>query len=153
LTSPHIVVAFFEVEHTLCNTPIELVLELITEDGQPVVVPSPTGPQAVRVTSVVTVPSPAMAPIAAPGAANAMIEIFPGLPIQPGTYRWQVTLAGEHHEDWYAAFRVLPTPQMPQFTFGAAAPTPPPQPPAEPSPSSPPDEPPEVPPPTLPPQA
>lgn len=106
ITAPHIVVVFFEVEHTLCNTPIELVLELLTEDGQAVQVPSPTGPQPVRVMSVVMVPSPAMAPIAAPGTGNALIDIFPGLPLQPGTYRWQVTLAGQHHDEWYAAFRV-----------------------------------------------
>ena len=68
ITPPHVVVAFFEVEHSLCNTPIELVLELLTEDGQPVSIPSPTGPQPVRVTSVTTVLSPAGAPIAAPGA-------------------------------------------------------------------------------------
>jgi hypothetical protein len=128
ITAPHIVAVFFEVEHSLCNAPIELVLELLTEDGQPVLVPQPTGPQPVRVVSVVTVPSPAMAPIAAPGTGNAMIEIFPGLPIPPGGYRWNVTLAGEHHEEWYAAFRVVPAPQMPQITFGGVVPPPPPSP-------------------------
>lgn len=131
LTQPHVVVIFFEVEHNFCNVPIELILELLTEDGQPVSIPSPTGPQPIRVSNITTVISPAAAPIATPGAGNTMIDIFPGLPLQPGTYRWQVTLAGEHHEEWYAAFRVLPPPQMPQFTFGGSGAPPQPPPPEE----------------------
>jgi hypothetical protein len=119
VTPPHAVAIFFEVEHSLCNRPIEIVLALLTEDGRPVEVPSATGgEQQVTVGSVVTVPSPAMAPLGTPGTGNALIEIFPGLLVPPGGYRWNVTLAGEHHEEWFAAFRVLPPPQMPSFTFG-----------------------------------
>jgi hypothetical protein len=125
ITPSHVVAVFFEVEHAFCNRPIELVLELLNEDGRNVQVQSPVGPQHVAVKSVVTVASPAMAPIGASGTGNAMVEIVPGLMIPPGDYRWNVTLAGEHHEEWFAAFRVLPAPQMPQFTFGAPVQHPP----------------------------
>jgi len=131
ITPPHAVVVFFEVEPAFCNRPIELVLSLLTDDGQPVEMPGPMGEQPVRVSSVVTVPSPAMAPIGSPGTGNALIEIFPGLLVPPGAYRWDATLAGEHHDEWFVSFRVLPPPQMPTFTFGAAAATPPPPPPPE----------------------
>ena len=133
LTPPHAVAVFFEVEHALCNRPIELVLALLTEDGQPVQMPTPTGAQELRISTFVTVPSPAMASIGTPGTGNSLIEIMPGLLVSPGAYRWHASLGGEHHEEWFAAFRVLPPPQMPSFTFGAAAAGPQ-------APSAPPDE-------------
>jgi hypothetical protein len=133
LTPPHAVVVFFEVEHAYCNHPIELVIALLTQDGQTVEMPSPAGPQVVRMVTPVTVASPAMAPLGAPGTGNAMIEIFPGLLVPPGEYRWDVTLAGEHHEEWFAAFRVLPPPPTQSFNFGAppAGPNPPVMPPGD----------------------
>ena len=145
VTPPHTVAIFYEVEHPYCNRPIELVVRLLTEDGHVVQMPGPTGAQQdLRVATVVTVPSPAMAPIGAPGTGTAMIEIFPGLMVAAGSYRWDVSLAGEHHEEWFAAFRVLPPAQMPGFTFGAAPPTPPPGPqripPEEPDPPAAPEE-------------
>src|SRR5450759_2667907 len=96
LTPPHAVAVFFEVDHPDCNHPIELVLALLTEDGQPVHVHGPEGDQEIRISNFVTVPSPGMAPIATPGTGNALIEIFPGLPLQPGGYRWEVTLNQNH---------------------------------------------------------
>ena len=123
LTTPnHAVAIFFEVDHADCNHPIELVLELLTEDGHAVQIPSPAGPQQVRVSNFVTVASPAMAPLGAPGTGNALVEIVPGLPLQPGSYRWNVTLNGNHQEDWFAAFRVLPAAQPPVVSFGAPGP-------------------------------
>ncbi|MGO8873397.1 MAG: hypothetical protein ACLQPH_18740 [Acidimicrobiales bacterium] len=119
MTPPHTVGIFYEVEHPLCNQPIELVARLLTEDGHPALMPDG---QEVRIATVVTVPSPAMAPIGAPGTGTSLIEVFPGLIIPPGSYRWDVSLAGEHHEEWFAAFRVLPPPQMPAFTFGSPQP-------------------------------
>jgi len=127
LTPPHAVAVFFEVEHAYCNRPIELVLTLEDEDGRVVSMPGPTGPQEIRLVSAVTVGSPAMASLGTPGAGNALVEIMPGLLVPPGAYRWNVSLAGEHHEEWFGAFRVLPPPQMPMFSFAPTTqPTPPP---------------------------
>jgi hypothetical protein len=135
VTPPQTVAIFYEVEHAYCNRPIELVARLLTEDGHAVLMPGPAGvDEEIRVGTIVTVPSPAMAPLGAPGTATALIEIFPGLMVPPGSYRWDVTLAGEHHDEWFASFRVLPPAQMPAFTFGSAQGPPPaaPAPPDEP---------------------
>ena len=129
LTPPHAVVAFFEVEHQHCNHPIELVLELVDQDGHPVAVPGPAAgqPQPMRISQIITVTSPAGVPIGAPGAGNTMLEIIPGLPLQPGVYSWRVELAGQTEEDWCARFYVQPPQQQPAITFvpPAAPPIPP----------------------------
>jgi len=117
LTPPHAVAVFFEVEHQRCNRPIDLVLRLVTEDGAPVVVPSPSGEQPLVVTQRITVVSPPGVPLGTLGAGNALIEIMPGLPLQPGGYRWEATLDGETDENWTATFRASPPPQ-PMATMG-----------------------------------
>ena len=110
ITAAHVVAVFFEVEPQRCNRPIELVISLLTEDCAPVELPSPAGPQQVRITQAVTIASPGGVPMGTPGNGNAMVEIFPGLPIPEGAYRWNVTLDGEVGEDWFASFRVRPVP-------------------------------------------
>jgi hypothetical protein len=118
LTPPHVVVVFFEVDYAECNHVIPLELALLTEDGKPVTLPGIPGDGELRMTHYVTVPSPGGAPLGTPGNGNAMIEIFPGLPLSPGGYRWNVTFAGKHEEEWYAAFRVNPLQQAPAMVFG-----------------------------------
>jgi hypothetical protein len=126
LTPPHVVVVFFEVDYADCNHVIPLELALLTEDAQPVQIQGVPGNGELRITHHVTVPSPGGAPLATPGNGNAMIEIFPGLPLTPGGYRWNVTLAGKHEDDWFASFRVNPMPQAPAIIFGAQPSAPPP---------------------------
>ena len=128
LTPPHVVVVFFEVDYSDCNHVIPLELALLTEDGQPVNIPGVPGNGELRMTHYVTVPSPGGAPLGTPGNGNAMIEIFPGLPLAPGGYRWNVSLAGRHEDEWYAAFRVNPMQQAPAMVFGAPPASPPPPP-------------------------
>ena len=124
MTPPHVVVVFFEVDNSDCNHAIPLELVLLTEDGQPVIVPGLPGNGELRMTHYVTVPSPGGAPMGTPGTGNAMIEIQAGLPLNPGGYRWNVTLAGRHDEEWFTAFRVNPMPQAPAIIFGAPPPPP-----------------------------
>ena len=124
LTQAQAIAIFFEVEHQHCNHQIELVLELVNEDGQPVELPGPVGPQAMRISQQIVVQSPAGMPIGSPGVGNALIEIIPGLAVPPGGYEWRVTLAGQHEASWSARFRVLPPPSAP--VFGAGLPAPPP---------------------------
>lgn len=111
LTPPFAVAVFFEVDHHHCNHPIDLVLSLVTEDGTPVEVPGPAGPQQMRISQQITVSSPAGMPIGAPGVGNSLVEIVPGLPLAPGGYQWRATLAGEEGDDWNASFRVQLPPQ------------------------------------------
>lgn len=122
LTLPTAIAVFFEVEYQHCNHPIALVLTLLNEDGRPVELPGPQGPQQVQLTQMVTVVSPAGAPYGTPGSGNALVDISPGLPLAVGGYRWNVTLDGEHEDPWFAAFRVMAAPQAPVVTFGADPP-------------------------------
>lgn len=123
LTPPHSVAVFFEVDLAKCNRPLELVFELVDDDGHTVELPGPAGPQPMKITQQVTV-RPPPAPTGTPGAGNSLIEVQPGLPLNPGFYQWKVTLDGEHKEDWGARFYVSEPPaQAPQmFTFGGAPP-------------------------------
>ena len=127
VTGPHVVAIFFEAEPQYCNRPIELVISLVDDDGQPVQLPGPAGPQVMRIAQQVTILSPGGVPFGTPGAGNTMIDIFPGLPVEPGGYRWDVTLAGEEGPDWFASFRVLAPPANPlgSVQFGATPPAPP----------------------------
>jgi len=121
LTPAHALAVFFEVEPRHCNHPIDLVLELLDEDGNPVQVPGPAGPQAMRITQQVIVQSPGGMPVGSPGTGNALIEIVPGLAIAPGGYEWRVGMAGESNDDWVARFQVLSLP-MSGPVFGQPVP-------------------------------
>jgi hypothetical protein len=119
LTPPHAVAIFIEVEPAFCNRPIELRLELVTQDEHPVEMPGPAGPQPMVIRQIITVQSPAGRPPGSPGSGASLVEIFPGLPLAPGIYIWKVTLENEHHDEWNARFNVLPVREVPATTFGA----------------------------------
>lgn len=123
LTPPFAVAIFYEVDPRHCNHQIELVLELLNEDGHPVQIPGPTGPQDMKITQQMTVPSPAGMPMGSPGRGNSLIEIMPGLALAPGGYEWRASLAAEHDENWSAHFRVLAPPTAPVVGFGTPAAT------------------------------
>lgn len=117
LTPPHAVAVFYEVEPAFCNKAIELVVELVTQDGETVQLPGPAGPQAMRLQQQITVETPGGVPIGTPGTGNRLIEIFPCLPLAPGIYEWRVSLAGQHQTDWHARFHVAGPPGPPTFGF------------------------------------
>jgi hypothetical protein len=119
VTVPCAVVVFYELEPRYCNRPMELLLELLTEDGQPVELPGPAGLQPVRIRQAVTVASPGGVPPGTPGAGHFTAELFSGLPLAPGAYVWRATLAGQHEEPWEARFNVLPLPVARPPVFGA----------------------------------
>jgi hypothetical protein len=119
LTAAHVVAVFFELEPRHLNRQIELVLELLTEDSRPVELPGPAGPQAMRIQTIINVPSPAGLPPATPGTGNTMLEMFPGLPVGIGAYIWRATLAGDAEHAGEARFNVRAAPTMPQIQFGA----------------------------------
>jgi hypothetical protein len=119
LTAPHVVAVFFELEQAHLNHPIELLLELLTEDGRAVDVPGPAGPQPMRMQTEITVPSPGGLPLGTPATGNTMLEMFPGLPIGPGAYVWRATLARDQDNAGEARFNVMAAPMAPQPLFGA----------------------------------
>ena len=119
MTGPQAVAVFFEVEPRHCNHPIDLLMELWTQDGEVVSVPGPAGPQPMRIQHSLVVPTPGGVPAGTPGTGNTMLELA-GLPLTPGGYEWRVSLAGQHQTDWGARFFVVAPPQAP--IFGAPAP-------------------------------
>lgn len=125
ITPPMVVAVFYEVEHTRCNHPIELILSLVTEDGEPVSLPGPAGPQPMEIRQQRVIQTPAGSPIATPGTGNTLLEIFPGLPLQPGGYAWTVGLDGLREDYWSASFRVLQPQVPPVFQLGGTPSTPP----------------------------
>lgn len=121
VTGPHVVVVFIEAELAMCNRNLTLQIELMTEDGNVVDIPGPSGHQPVRLEQLIMVPSPAGVPTGFPGRATAMMELPTGLPLAPGIYRWQARLNGKEEQDWSAQFYVAAPPQPP--TFGFSPPT------------------------------
>jgi len=117
VTGPQVVVVFLEAELAMCNRPLSLQLELLTEDGGVVEIPGPSGSQPVRLDQPIMVPSPAGVPTGFPGRATAMMELPTGLPLAPGIYRWQARVNGKEEDEWSALFYVAAPPQPPTFGF------------------------------------
>ena len=117
LSGPQVVVVLIEAELAMCNRSLTLEIELLTEDGDVVEIPGPTGPQAVRLEQTLMVPSPSGVPTGFPGRASSMMELPTGLPLSPGIYRWQVRVNGKEEDDWSAHFYVASPPQAPTFGF------------------------------------
>ncbi len=121
VTAAHVVVVFVEAELAMCNKNLVLEIELLSEDGEVVEIPGPSGPQAVRLEQQIMVPSPAGVPTGFPGHATSMMELPTGLPLAPGIYRWQARLNGKFEDDWSAHFYVAAPPQPPTFGFPSSS--------------------------------
>lgn len=120
LTPPHAVAVFLEAELAECNRALTVTVELLDQDGKPVELPGPAGPQPMRLEQGMTIAPPSGAPTGTPGKANILLEISPGLPLKPGTYRWRVHVEGKTHDAWAASFHVALPPSAP--VFGAPPP-------------------------------
>jgi hypothetical protein len=121
VTGPQVVVVFIEAELGMCNRALTLEIELLTEDGDVVEIPGPSGKQAVRLEQPLMVPSPAGVPTGFPGRSTAMMELPMGLPLAPGLYRWQARINGKEEDDWSARFYVAAPLQPPTFGFVSTA--------------------------------
>jgi hypothetical protein len=117
VTGSSVVVVFIEAELAMCNKTLMLEIELLTEDGQVVALPGPTGAQAVRLEQPIIVPSPSGVPTGFPGHATAMMELPTGLPLAPGIYRWQARVNARMEDHWSAPFYVAAPPQPPTFGY------------------------------------
>ncbi|HET9058429.1 MAG TPA: hypothetical protein VFN61_00800 [Acidimicrobiales bacterium] len=120
VTGPLVVVVFIEAELAMCNRPLGLEIELISEDGRQVEVSGPSGAQAVRLEQQIIVPSPPGVPTGFPGHASAMMDLPVGLPLAPGIYSWRVRVNGREEQDWSAHFYVAAPPQPPTFGYPVA---------------------------------
>jgi len=102
-----------ELEWGEANEPKALRVELLTEDGRPVEVPTPTGDRPVVIEGNVEVGRP---PGTRRGSAfNIPIAINTGpMPIPPGGgYVWRFWIGGETRDDWRLPFSTRPVPVAP----------------------------------------
>ena len=100
-----------EVPWTDANKRIPVLVELLTQDGTPVMVDDPLGnPQPVLASLELEVGRPPGVKPGTPLDATVAFGI-PPLPLRPGSrYAWRLTIDGESKEHWQAGFstRELP---------------------------------------------
>jgi hypothetical protein len=102
--SPFAIALKLEVPWDQTNRKHQWTLELVTADGQPVVLPTPDGEQALQIGGEFEVGRPVgMAP-GTPIDIALAINSGP-IPIPPGgRYVWRLTVDGDHDQDWELAF-------------------------------------------------
>ena len=102
--SPSAIALLFEIPWDRANEQLEFRLDLLDEDGQPVMVDTPDGEVPLWVGGGFEVTRPLGhkrgTPVNFPVAIN-----LPPQDLPPGSrYEWRLTLDGENHEDWRLAF-------------------------------------------------
>lgn len=110
--SPSAIALNIKVPWDRANEMHRLTIELLDLDGNPVMVPTPVGDQAMRVDSEFEVGRP-------PGLARGTsIDLslainLPPLPIPPGgRYEWRLKINDEGDENWNLAFSTRAAPQQ-----------------------------------------
>ncbi len=101
-TAPHAVAILMKIPWDRANQPMDLSLQLLDPDGDPVNIPTAEGPVAIGAQANVEVGRP---PGLAPGSmldASFALSI-PSLPLDPGRYEWRLTIADA---DYTASFTV-----------------------------------------------
>jgi hypothetical protein len=107
----HSVVAFIATQGAEIGAQHDLVLELIDQDGRPVVMASPEGPITVRSAGSIVAQPPADHRAGQEVDYTFIGNVGAGLPLQPGgTYVWQLWINGDTHEDWRHTFYVRALP-------------------------------------------
>lgn len=104
---PHAVVAIMSFDSFEQSAEHTVRLELIDQDGQPVVVATPQGPMMMRNEGVVVVQPVPDVPHGMDVDVPFVAEVGPGLPLKPGgRYVWQLWIDGETKDDWRVSFYV-----------------------------------------------
>jgi hypothetical protein len=106
--APFALAGIIELDWNESNQPHRVTAELLTEDGQLVLVPTPTGNQPAIVALTVEVGRPvgvrAGTPLNVPIAIN-----LGGVPIPPdGRYVWRFSINGQSRDDWRLSFSTRP---------------------------------------------
>lgn len=111
--APSAIAVKLDVPWDRTNQRLQLRLRLVGQDGEPVVVPGPEGPQPVVIAAEAEVGRP-------PGLAHGADIDFPlafqigPLPLEPGQrYQWVLDIDGETREDWRLTFSTRPAPSAP----------------------------------------
>lgn len=117
IVPPQAVVAMFEVPPEFINQQFSVTLVLEDSRGNPVELPGPAGPQALRIGHVVSAPPSnirGVPPGRVPGRAQIMVNIHPGLPLSADElHTWVLEVDGYRNPQWRTSFYVLPDPTAP----------------------------------------
>jgi hypothetical protein len=108
--SPSALAAYIEVSWDLSNVQHEWRFELLDSDGEPVMIETPVGEQAMILQGNFEVGRP---PGLTPGTGLGVpiaINLGP-LPLQPGRrYEWRLSINGESNENWRLPFSIRQAP-------------------------------------------
>lgn len=103
---PSAIALQIDVPWDLTNTRHKLRLDLVTDDGQPVLIPTPTGQSAAQITAEFEVGRPAGHKAGTPLGVVLAVNIGP-LPLSPGArYEWRCCINDEPRDEWRVAFSV-----------------------------------------------
>ena len=103
--TPSAIAMKFEVPWDQANQRHEILLELVTSDGEPLLVATPEGEQVpLRIEGVLEVGRPAGLKPGTPIDAAMAMNLGP-LPLEPDQrYQWRLSVDGRQDEDWTLAF-------------------------------------------------
>src|SRR2546430_1832190 len=99
--TPSAIALKFEVPWDRANQRHQIQLELMTADGEPVLVPGPDGEEVpLKIEGALEVGRPPGLKPGTPIDAAMAINLGP-LPLEPDQrYQWRLSIGGEHHEGW-----------------------------------------------------
>jgi hypothetical protein len=106
-TPPFTLVLFLDIDWDETNAQHKLKCQLLTTDGELVVVPAPGGPQPILFEAAAEA---GRMPGAIHGTSVRMpltLNIPGGIPLEPGIYEWRVEVDGFEHATAVEAFIVL----------------------------------------------
>jgi hypothetical protein len=104
--SPSAIALQIDVPWDLTNTRHKLRLDLVTDDGQPVMIPTPTGQSAAQIAAEFEVGRPAGHKAGTPLGVVLAVNIGP-LPLAPGgRYEWRCHINDETRDEWRVALSV-----------------------------------------------
>ena len=113
LGAPSAIAVKLDVPWDRANQRLHLRLRLIGQDGEPVTLPRPQGPQPIEITGDAEIGRPAGLVHGADIDFPLAFQIGP-LPLQAGQrYQWVLDIDGETEQDWHLTFstRTAPTGQ------------------------------------------
>lgn len=108
-TAPHAAALMIQVPWDRSNQELPVRVELLTEDGQAVTIPGPTGPQPIVSEIKLEVGRPAGITRGSTLSAVFAVNVA-SLPLSPGRYEWRATVDGDTQGE---SFQVVKQPARP----------------------------------------
>jgi hypothetical protein len=105
---PHALAIFIDIDWDETNQPHKLTCDLVTADGEPVVIAGPLGPQPVHFEGQVEAGRPPGTPHGTAVRLPLAISIAQPMPLPPGRYEWRVAIEGFPDDAGVESFVVYP---------------------------------------------